>query len=152
LLRLLAQVHATVTIISSEFRAPAAAPSLASDFQASFVHCGVSVPPLESPHQDPRSPCQRIRQPTPPGLYFFPTGTLVPACPDCSQDQGPNKARLRKKSSSFFLNPLPHYDSSHDSLSVSPHPSLSSSRFSRLFPCACFGNLAVTVTVVFVGA
>lgn len=103
MLRLLAQVHATVTIISSGFRAPAAAPSLASDFQASFVHCGVSVPPLESPHQDPRSPCQRIRQPTPPGLYFFPTGTLVPACPDCSQDQGPNKARLRKKSSSFFL-------------------------------------------------
>jgi hypothetical protein len=74
-----------------------------SDLRASFVHWAVSVPPLASPHQDPRSPCKRIRQPTPPGRQFSPTGALVPPrAPDCSQDQGPNKARLRKKSSSFF--------------------------------------------------
>lgn len=40
----------------------------------------------------------------PPLVDNFPLPrTLVPAHPDCSQGQGPNKARLGKKSSVFFL-------------------------------------------------
>jgi len=111
-----------------------------SDLTASFVHWAVSVPPLASPHQDPRSPCQRIRQPTPPGRQFSPTGILVPACPRLFPRPRPKQGKVKKKKLVFFLSVSRITTHPTTLFLVSPHPSLYSSRFSRLFPCACFGN------------
>ncbi|KAH7248589.1 uncharacterized protein BKA55DRAFT_380130 [Fusarium redolens] len=123
-----------------------------SDSTTSFVHWAVSVPPLASPHQDPRSPCQRIPQPTPPGRQFSPTGTLVPACPRLFPRPRPKQGKVKKKKLVFFSYCLPHYDSSHDSLSRFPSSIFVLITVFTDLPLRVFRKLAVTVTVVFVGA
>ncbi|KAH7274990.1 hypothetical protein B0J15DRAFT_2565 [Fusarium solani] len=140
--------------ISSGFRTarPAAAPSLAQQLHSVIRPSPCFSATLSTPTPRSKIPLSAdTAAHTPWSIIFpYPRPRVPPIVPRPRPKQGKVK---KKKLLPFFLCRLPHYDSSHDSPSdSSPPSSLSSSRFSRLFPCACFGKLAVTVTVVFVGA